>query len=46
MTQEELLENRRLLKIEAKYERLEKIFLELMRHRREEPDYWKASRNQ
>ena len=41
MTDEELRENRRLLHIEAQYRRLEKIFLDIMQQRREEPDNWK-----
>ena len=40
MTDEELRENRRLLQIEAKYLRLEKIFLNRMQRRREETDNW------
>ena len=32
MNPEELLENRRLLQIEAKYVRLEKLFIDMMLH--------------
>ncbi|KKL72438.1 hypothetical protein LCGC14_2084920 [marine sediment metagenome] len=32
MTHEELRENRRLLQIEAKYVRLEKLFIDMMLH--------------